>query len=94
MAALYDDFQMAAGNNNLDELYQSISDLAAKSLQDLSQKSTALPDLVPITRNRPLPSLTLAQQLYGDGSRSGELMSRSEAIHPAFMPSHFEAESS
>ncbi|MXV35651.1 hypothetical protein GS535_03645 [Saccharibacter sp. EH611] len=94
MATLYDDFQMAAGNNNLDDLYQSISDLAAKSLQDLSQKSTALPDLVPITRNRPLPSLTLAQQLYGDGSRSSELMSRSEAIHPAFMPSHFEAESS
>lgn len=93
MAALYDDFQMAAGNNGLDDLYRSIADLAAKSLQDLSEKSAVLPDSVTITRNRPVPALVLGQQLYADAGRSDELMQRASAPHPAFMPLSFEGKS-
>lgn len=93
MATVYDDFQTAAGNNGLDDLYRSVADLAAKSLQDLSQKSAVLPDSVTITRNRPVPALVLGQQLYADASRSDELMQRSAAPHPAFMPLSFEGKS-
>lgn len=93
MAAIYDDFQTAAGNNGLDDLYRSLADLAAKSLQDLSQKSAVLPDSVTVTRNRPVPSLVLGQQLYADAGRSDELVRRSSAPHPAFMPLSFEGKS-
>lgn len=93
MAAVYDDFQTAAGNNGLDDLYRSLADLAAKSLEDLSQKSAVLPDSVTVTRNRPVPSLVLGQQLYADAGRSDELMQRSAAPHPAFMPLSFEGKS-
>ena len=93
MAAIYDDFQTAAGNNGLDDLYRSLADLAAKSLQDLSQKSAVLPDSVTVTRNRPVPSLVLGQQLYADAGRSDELVQRSSAPHPAFMPLSFEGKS-
>lgn len=93
MAAVYDDFQTAAGNSGLDDLYRSLADLAAKSLQDLSQKSAVLPDSVTVTRNRPVPSLVLGQQLYADAGRSDELMRRSASPHPAFMPLSFEGKS-
>ncbi|MCL1512550.1 hypothetical protein DTI93_09160 [Parasaccharibacter sp. TMW 2.1884] len=93
MAAVYDDFQTAAGNNGLDDLYRSLADLSAKSLEDLSQKSAVLPDSVTVTRNRPVPSLVLGQQLYADAGRSDELVRRSSAPHPAFMPLSFEGKS-
>lgn len=93
VADLFDQLQTVAGNNNLDDLYQAVADLAANTLSDLGQKSASLPDLITIQRGRPVPALTLAQQLYGDGARGDELAAKASATHPAFMPLSFEAKS-
>jgi prophage DNA circulation protein len=39
----------------------------------------------------PIPAPVLAQKLYRDASRSDELVSVSDCVHPAFLPLNFNA---
>ena len=68
--------------------------LRAAVSEDLIARGSDLARLTTVTTARPLPSLTLAHRLYRDATRSDDLISRVDPVHPAFMPTAFEALSS
>lgn len=74
--------------------WQAFRDLRSKVVTDLIDRAAQLPAQRTVTTQEPLPSLLLAYQLYGDASRSDDLIARVDPIHPAFMPVSFEALSS
>ncbi|GCE83070.1 DNA circularization protein [Komagataeibacter diospyri] len=88
---LLDDEAIACADAGNDVSYQAIRALRAQVLQDLSTRAAQLPDVMTVTRNAPLPALVLAQQIYRNASRAPDLIRRADPIHPAFMPTSFEA---
>ncbi|MBV0888141.1 DNA circularization N-terminal domain-containing protein [Komagataeibacter oboediens] len=94
LGTLLDDEATTAADNGNDASFQALRALRAQVLQDLADRGARLPDMVTVTRNAPLPALVLAQQLYANGSRAPDLIRRADPIHPAFMPTSFEALSS
>ncbi|GBQ52264.1 DNA circularization protein [Komagataeibacter sucrofermentans] len=94
IGAMLDDEAVIAADGGDDATFQALRNLRAQVLQDLADRAARLPDLVTVTRNAPLPALVLAQQVYANGSRATDLIQRANPIHPAFMPTSFEALSS
>ncbi|GBQ92078.1 bacteriophage protein [Acetobacter nitrogenifigens DSM 23921 = NBRC 105050] len=83
--------ETTAGDAGDDADYEALHELRAQVAEDLQKRAVQLADIVTIQRNANLPALLLAQQLYGDGTRSDDLVQRADPIHPAFMPNEFEA---
>ncbi|MGS0648888.1 DNA circularization protein [Komagataeibacter melomenusus] len=94
IGAMLDDESVIAADAGDGATFQALRDLRAQVLQDLADRAARLPDLVTVTRNAPVPALVLAQQVYANGSRAPDLIQRANPIHPAFMPTSFEALSS
>ena len=69
----------------------SFRNARAALVSDLSARAAQIPAQRTVTTADPLPSLVLGYQLYGDASRSDDLIARVDPIHPAFMPIAFEA---
>jgi hypothetical protein len=69
-------------------------DLRSATLQAISAAGADKAKLVPYAVPRPRPSLALAQLFYGDDAdvprRAAELVARTGAIHPAFLPARGE----
>lgn len=80
-----------AGDTNT---YQGLRDLRTAVIRDLTDRAAQLPAQVTVTTPSPAPSLTEAYRLYQDASRSDDLIARVDPIHPAFMPTEFQALSS
>ncbi len=94
VVALFEAEELVAADAQDDTSWTALKALRVQVSQDLMKRAAKLPDIVTIERNAPLPALTLAQQLYADGTRSDGLVSRANPVHPAFMPTEFEALSS
>ncbi|MGO2959439.1 MAG: DNA circularization protein [Acetobacter sp.] len=73
------------------DIWQALRSLRSALTTELSDRASQLPEQITVTRNEPVPALLLAQQLYADGTRSDDLIRRANPIHPAFMPTSFEA---
>jgi prophage DNA circulation protein len=71
--------------------FNALRALRAAIVLDLVTRGSALPRVTTVTRMIALPSLTLAWQLYGDASRSDDLIARVDCPHPGFFPRVFEA---
>src|SRR5262249_30560722 len=71
-----------------------LQDLRTTTLQAISAAGADNARLVPYGVARPRTSLALAQLFYGDDAdvpgRAAELVARTGAIHPAFMPARAE----
>jgi hypothetical protein len=65
--------------------YQNFIALAALLIQHLSITELKLPRVVQYHMPVNYPALALANRIYGDGSRSDELIAENKTIHPAFM---------
>ncbi|CAP57512.1 DNA circularization protein [Gluconacetobacter diazotrophicus] len=91
---LLDNEATIAADAGYDATWQALRALRADVLQDLAQRASQLPDIITVTRNAPLPALVLAQQVYADATRAPDLIQRANPIHPAFMPTSFDALSS
>ena len=78
-----------AGAQGNDGVYVAMKALRAQVTLDMNAKGAQLPTLEVVSTPRPMPSLVLAQRLYGDPSREVELVRRAQPIHPAFMPTSF-----
>jgi prophage DNA circulation protein len=78
-----------AADQGEDDVYLSLRQLYAAVAKDLADKGSGLPEVVTITSAAPQPSLVLAQRLYQDVTREGELVLEADPIHPAFMPTSF-----
>jgi hypothetical protein len=88
--AVFDDALARIGRAGL-ELLDSLSAMAG-IVAELAQRQEAdLAPLITVSANRPLPALVWAWSLYGDPGRADDLVRRSGAVHPGFLPERFEA---
>ncbi len=76
----------AAGHFNT-SVYRALVALHAAASRDLTQRARPLPRLTSYAFADRMPALALANRLYGDGGRAGELIAENrDVIHPLFMP--------
>lgn len=94
VAPLYDAEITIAADAGQDTTYQALRTLRAGVLNDLIVRGSDLSRLTTITTKSPQTSLALAYRLYRDASRSDDLIARAKPVHPAFMPTSFQALSS
>ncbi|TCR60934.1 hypothetical protein [Bosea sp. BK604] len=66
--------------------YRDFVALHAAVTRDLAMRGRPLPQMVPYSYARAMPTLTLSQRLYGAGDRADELGSENKVIHPLFAP--------
>jgi prophage DNA circulation protein len=91
IADLMDVVILAVADAGMDETYLALQALQAAMVNDLSTRAANLPRLMVVTSRTPRPSLALAYSLYGDATRSDELIGRADPIAPLFMPISFQA---
>lgn len=68
------------------ETYRALTALHAATTRDLQQRSRPLPRMVSYSLGASMPSLALANRLYGDADRADELQNENRVPHPLFMP--------
>jgi prophage DNA circulation protein len=91
---LLDGAIQSAGDAGSTASYLALRALRAAIINDLLNRAATLPRLQTFTFQAPLPSLALAYELYGDATRSDELIAQANPISPLFMPLSFQALSS
>jgi prophage DNA circulation protein len=69
-----------------DAVYEALAAVRAEAIAELAVRGATLAPLRPYTTAFPRPSLTLAHRLYQDASRADELVARTGAVHPGFLP--------
>lgn len=72
-------------------LFVEVSNLRGYATSYFTRLLTDLAPIVIVSTVAPMPSLWLANMLYGDASRADELAKRNRVIHPSFMPTDIEA---
>lgn len=91
---LFDAEITVAADAGQDATYLAMRTLRAAVVKDMIIRGARLPALRTVTTGAPMPALTLAYQLYEDATRSDDLIQRADPVHPAFMPTSFQALSS
>ena len=69
-----------------DPVFEALATVRAQAIAELATRGATLRPLRPYATAFPRPSLTLAQRLYQDPSRADELVARTNAVHPLFLP--------
>ncbi|HEY8334940.1 MAG TPA: hypothetical protein VIQ05_14210 [Tardiphaga sp.] len=82
---------LIAGNTGDDATFNALRVLRAAVVKDLTQRGAKLASLKTISTPSPIPATVLAQRFYRDAGRADELVTESNAVHPAFMPTSFQA---
>lgn len=85
---------LIAGDQGQDATYSGLRALRAAVVQDLTTRGAQIPSMMTISMNASMPALVLAQRLYRNYARAGELVMEGNPIHPAFMPRSFDVLSS
>lgn len=91
VTALLDSEITIAANQGEDGVYSALRGLRQAVVEDLDARGSGLAAIATFSFGNTLPALTLANRLYRDASRSDELVSQANPIHPAFMPVSFSA---
>ncbi|MCU1787763.1 hypothetical protein CUU54_02680 [Pectobacterium polaris] len=86
-----DDALVNVGNRGEDDVYAQLLELRKSFIDAMRIKSDTLASVMQVTVPKTLPSLTLANRLYQDATRSDELIQETNPRHPAFMPTTFTA---
>jgi hypothetical protein len=86
MTAALEPVKEAAADRLPAATYNAVNRLGSMVMFHLSQTELTLPRIVSFTYTTPLPSLVIAYRIYGDASRSDEIVAENRVIHPAFMP--------
>jgi prophage DNA circulation protein len=69
-----------------DAVFAALAAVRAEAIAQLTIRGTTLQPLRRYATAFPRPSLVLAQRLYQDPSRDQELVARTGAVHPGFLP--------
>jgi hypothetical protein len=85
MRDIFDDVKLAMSNMITGTNYEYLVALSAALIQHLAATERMLPRVVAYQMPTNLPALTVANLLYGDGSRFDELIAENKTVHPAFM---------
>ncbi len=86
LLALLDAQAQAAADAGEDALWHAWSGLIVLAMRDMIARAQALPQLGGYETGVPVPSLVLAQRLYRDASRAGQLEDLNDVAQPLFMP--------
>ena len=86
-----DDALVNVGNRGEDDVYAQLLELRKSFIDAMRIKIGTLASVMQVTVPKTLPSLTLANLLYQDATRSDELIQETNPRHPAFMPTTFTA---
>ncbi len=86
MNAAFDPAEDAAAEDEDQTAFRAIVALHAAVANDLATRGRPLPRMVSFSFAKRLPALNLANRLYGDASRSDELVDENRVVHPLFMP--------
>lgn len=80
-----------AGDAGDDETYQALRSLAQAVVADLTTRGANVAPISSFTFSASLPALALANRIYRDASRADGLVQQVNPIHPAFLPTTFQA---
>lgn len=69
-----------------DPVFLALAELRDQAITELAVRGATLVPLVRYSTAQARPSLTLAQAFYQDPARADELVARTGAVHPAFLP--------
>lgn len=94
VTTLLDDETLSAADAGDTASFLALRTLRTAVADDLITRGAQLASLMTVTTPLPMPSLTLAYRLYGDATRSDDLIARANPVHPLFMPTSFKALSS
>lgn len=83
--AAFDAISEHAADARDQEAFRAITTLHATVTRDLQQRSRPLPRMVSYNLTS-MPSLVLANRLFGDAGRADELRAENRSPHPLFMP--------
>lgn len=75
-----------------DDLYTAIRDLQAEVLRHIDAHGYQLERIAYHQSQAELPSLVLAHNLYGDATRSADIVRRNRVRHPGFVPAGVDLE--
>ena len=89
-AAVFEDALSRLGGEALG-LHRLLARLRGVVTERATARAASLAPLVTVGASRRLPSLVWSWRLYGSALRGNELVSRSGATHPGFLPERFEA---
>jgi prophage DNA circulation protein len=85
---------LVAADGYHDNTYDALRAMRTAVIQDLMTRGASLPTLMLVTTPQPVAALPLAYRLYGDATRSDDIIARGDPINPCFMPVSFQALSS
>jgi len=85
MSVIIESIKLNKADSFVSNDYQNFVALAALLIQHLSATERQLPRIVNYSFPVSYPALNLANRIYGDGSRSDELIAENKTVHPAFM---------
>lgn len=85
MNKIIDDIKLNKADSFASSDYQNFVFLAALLIQHMSATERQLPRVIQYHWSVNYPALTLSNRIYGDGSRSDELIAENNTVHPAFM---------
>ncbi|MBK5146002.1 DNA circularization protein [Budviciaceae bacterium BWR-B9] len=85
---------LSSADRGNDAEYALLIEMRQSIVAILQQAGANLAKMEQVNFNRSLPSLTIANRLYQDTSRSDGLVKMVNPVHPAFMPPAFKALSS
>ena len=74
-----------AGDAGEDDVFTELTDLRAKTVQDLDERGARLPALRTFLVPATLPALVIASRLYDDPSRDAEIVARNRIRAPGFV---------
>jgi prophage DNA circulation protein len=85
MNAAFDQAETVAGDSLDQASYRSMIALHAAVTFDLTTRARPLPQIVVYDFGLSKPALWIAQRLYADATRCGELVDENAPVHPAFV---------
>jgi hypothetical protein len=85
VSALIEQIKLNKADSFVPSDYQNFGFLSALLIQHLSSTERQLPRVVKYSMPVNYPALALSNRIYGDGSRSDELVAENQTVHPAFM---------
>jgi prophage DNA circulation protein len=91
LTSLIDGEILTAGDAGDDNSYTALRTLRQAVVSDLDTRGAQLAAMSTFSLAAPLPALVVANRIYRDASRSDELVTQANPIHPAFMPTVFTA---
>ncbi|TKI02900.1 DNA circularization protein [Martelella alba] len=89
--AVIDAVTLTVADAGYDDVYSELQALRSVTVTTLQTAGADLAHTKTVNFSRALPALNIANRLYQDASRAESLVKMADPIHPAFMPSTFQA---